>query len=204
MGNQTKHIFKYTAESSQKLRKKLVGHPGMVVWLTGLSGAGKSTISFALEKRLLETGGLTYCLDGDNLRLGINENLGFSEEDRSENVRRIAHIARLFQDACFIVIVACISPASHMRENAKQIIGTENFLEVYVKADINTCQLRDPKGLYKKVQNGEIKNFTGISAAYEEPAQPDIVLDTEKIKVDDSVEYLFSEITKRVEWMDKP
>ncbi|MEL7634741.1 adenylyl-sulfate kinase [Sporomusa sphaeroides] len=202
MEKQTKYIFKYIAADSPQIRKKLVGHQGMVVWLTGLSGAGKSTISFVLEKRLLETGCLAYCLDGDNLRFGINENLGFSEQDRSENVRRIAHIARLFKDACFIVIVACISPASHMRENAKAIIGTEGFLEVFVKADIKTCQQRDPKGLYKKVQNGEIKNFTGINMVYEEPAQSNIIVDTEKNQINECVGYLFSEITKRIDWTD--
>jgi len=197
-----KNIFKHTVEITQNTRKKLVGHKGIVVWLTGLSGAGKSTISFALEKKLLDKGCMAYCLDGDNLRFGINENLGFSEQDRSENIRRIGHIARLFQDACFIVIVACISPTCNMRENAKQIIGIENFLEVYVKADIKVCQKRDPKGLYKKVQTGEIKNFTGISAVYEKPVQPAIILDTEKMNLDNCVEYLFSEITKRIDWTD--
>jgi adenylyl-sulfate kinase len=197
-----KNIFKHTAEITQNTRKDLVGHKGIVVWLTGLSGAGKSTISFALEKNLLDAGCMAYCLDGDNLRLGINENLGFSEQDRSENIRRIAHIARLFQDACFIVIVACISPMCSMRENAKQIIGVENFLEVYVKADIEICQKRDPKGLYIKAQKGEIKNFTGIGAGYEEPDNPAIILDTEQMKVENCIEYLFSEITNKIDWKD--
>lgn len=203
MDNETKYIFKQVSESAQNARKELIGHNGMVVWLTGLSGAGKSTLSFSLEKKLLAAGWFAYCLDGDNLRFGINEDLGFSEQDRSENIRRIAHIAHLFQEACYIVIVACISPTCQMRDKAKQIIGAEKFLEVYVKADIMTCQQRDPKGLYKKVQTGEIKNFTGISAGYEEPLLPALIIDTEKSKVDECVEYLFSEITKRIEWTDK-
>ncbi|MCG8485303.1 MAG: adenylyl-sulfate kinase, partial [Clostridia bacterium] len=133
--------------------------PGLVVWFTGLSGSGKSTIAVEAEKELIKQGKVVYRLDGDNIRHGLNCDLGFSEEDRAENIRRIAEVAALFKDACLITLISCISPYEKMRQFAKKTIGEGHFIEVYVKADIETCMKRDPKGLYEKVKDKEIKNF---------------------------------------------
>jgi adenylylsulfate kinase len=152
-------------------------HP-VTLWFTGLSGAGKSTIAFALEKRLLELGQASYVLDGDNVRHGLNRDLGFSAQDRTENIRRIAEVAHLMNDAGLIVISAFISPYRVDREIARGIIGTENFLEIYVDTPIAVCEQRDPKGMYKKARAGQLKDFTGVSAPYESPLEPALVLDT--------------------------
>jgi len=148
------------------------------IWLTGLSGAGKSTLAFALEKRLLELGQASYVLDGDNVRHGLNRDLGFSPADRTENIRRIAEVARLMNDAGLIVITAFISPYREDREIARKVIGAENFLEVHVSTPLMVCEERDPKGFYKKARAGEMPGFTGISAPYEPPLDPILALDT--------------------------
>jgi len=155
---------------------------GLVVWFTGLSGSGKSTISTAVERLLCEQNIKTYLLDGDNLRQGINSDLGFSDADRNENIRRVSEIAKLFCEAGFVVLVSVISPFAAMREKAKLLIGEQRFILVYVKAQLSVCMERDPKGLYKK----KIKQFTGIDSAYEPPENPDITLDTEKLSVDEA------------------
>ncbi len=164
-------------------RCKNLKQTGLVIWFTGLSGSGKSTIAVEVEKVLLEKGKAVYRLDGDNIRHGLNNDLGFSPEDRKENIRRIAEVAALFKDAGLIVLASFISPYREGREFARRRAGTDYFKEIYVKADIQICAQRDPKGLYKKAQQGKIENFTGISAPYEEPENPDLVLNTEKLSV---------------------
>jgi len=155
-------------------RCRVLGQQGKVVWFTGLSGSGKSTIAVELEKMLNEAGKAVYLLDGDNIRCGINSDLGFSDEDRNENIRRIGEIAALFRDAGIITLVSFISPFREMRRVARERAGEGNFVEVYVNTDLQTCMERDPKGLYKK----QIQNFTGKDSTYEEPHNPELVLDT--------------------------
>jgi adenylyl-sulfate kinase len=187
------------------MNRSLVWHPGQVgseeraqllkqrpatLWLTGLSGAGKSTIACALERRLLEIGHSAYVLDGDNVRHGLNRDLGFSPGDRAENIRRIAEVARLMNDAGLIVITAFISPYRADREMAREIIGSTEFLEVYVNTPMPVCEARDPKGFYKLARSGELPAFTGISAPYEQPLNPACSLDTAVLGVEACVELL--------------
>ena len=164
-----------------------LGQKGQVFWFTGLSGSGKSTIAVEVEKALLEQGKAVYRLDGDNIRHGLNSDLGFSTGDRKENLRRIAEVAALFKDAGLITLVSFISPYRESREFARSCVGENFFKEIYVKADLATCAERDPKGLYKKAAAGEIKDFTGISAPYEEPENPDLVVDTTDNTLEESV-----------------
>ena len=179
-------------ERNIKLKQK-----GLVYWLTGLSGSGKSTIATKLERKLIDNNIFCFRLDGDNVRLGLNSDLGFEMEDRKENLRRISHVAKLFKDANVITLVSFISPLIEQRFAAKQIIG-DDFIEVYVKADIETCINRDPKGIYKKAISGEIKNFTGISSPYEIPKNPEIILDTESYNVEQLVDTLYNDIKIRL------
>jgi len=176
-----KNIKWHMGEISYKHRCQLLKQKGTVIWLTGLSGSGKSTIAVELEKILYERGFLAYRLDGDNIRHHLNQDLGFSDHDRRENVRRIASVARLLCDAGIITIVACISPCHFMRQSAKESIGEQYFIEVFVKASIESCRKRDPKNLYQKVKLKKIKQFTGIDAYYIPPEQPTIIIDTEKL-----------------------
>ena len=185
--NLVEHKHKVTKEDRQKLLKQ----KSPVIWLTGLSGSGKSTIANELAIKLQEKGKLAYILDGDNVRMGLNKDLGFSDDDRKENIRRIAEVAKLLSDAGVIVITAFISPFREERERAKDIIGRDNFLEVYVKADLEVCEERDPKGLYKKARSGEIPMFTGIDSPYEEPINPDILTRTDKQDIKESVEFIY-------------
>jgi len=199
MNNITWHNSKIT----QTERQKNMGQKGMTLWFTGLSGSGKSTIAADLEKKLVNDGFCTYLLDGDNLRHGINENLGFSSEDRDENIRRISHITALMADSGLITIVSAISPMENMRQSTKKICGINGvFAEIYVKTSIDECIKRDPKGLYKKAKNGEIQNFTGISSPYEEPKNPTITLDTELFSVEKCVEKVYNYV-KMMQKMDK-
>lgn len=161
------------------------GHPSAVVWLYGLSGSGKSTIANALEKRLFEMGNHTYCLDGDNTRLGLNKDLGFSAIDRLENVRRVAEVAKLMADAGMIVLVSLITPYEEQRSLVKEILKNKRFLDVYIDCDLATCEQRDPKGLYKKARAGEISNFTGISDPFEEPTTESFRVNTSKYDVNE-------------------
>lgn len=156
-------------------REKLKNQKGTVIWLTGLSGAGKSTLANELENKLHQLGKHTYILDGDNLRLGLNKDLGFSKEDRVENIRRVAEVSRLMLDAGLIVITAFISPYREDRKMAKDLIGAKNFIEVFVDTPIEICEERDPKGLYKRARAGEILNMTGINSPYEPPTNSDFV-----------------------------
>ena len=163
------------------------GHPSAVVWLCGLSGSGKSTIANTLEKRLFEMGNRTYVLDGDNTRMGLNKELGFSAVDRLENVRRVAEVAKLMADAGLIVIVSLITPYEEQRKMIREILQGERLLEVFVKCDLETCEQRDPKGLYKKARAGEIQHFTGISDPFEEPANADVVVDSARLDVNECI-----------------
>ena len=170
-----------------------------MIWFTGLSGSGKSTIAIALERELHKRGLLCRILDGDNIRSGINNNLGFTEADRIENIRRIAEVSKLFVDTGIITIAAFISPSNDIREMAANIIGKDDFLEVYVSTPIEECECRDVKGLYAKARRGEIKNFTGISAPFEAPAQPALVLDTSALSLEESVNKLLELILPRIQ-----
>lgn len=166
--------------------------------MTGLSGAGKTTLAYGLEKALFEKGYLTKILDGDQLRSGINSNLGFSDEDRHENIRRVAEISRLFVECGVVCIDSFISPTKQMRQTARQVIGSENFIEIYLKASLEVCESRDPKGLYKSARKGEIRNFTGIGSPYEVPVNPDLVIDTARYSINESLEICLDHILPRI------
>lgn len=179
-------------------KERLLGQRGLMVWFTGLSGSGKSTIAVALEKELHSRGLLCRILDGDNVRTGINANLGFSPEDRAENIRRIAEVGKLFVDTGIITIAAFISPSAGLRSMAAGIIGRDDFMEVFVSTPLAECERRDVKGLYAKARKGEIAEFTGISAPFEEPLNPNLSLDTSLLSVEESVARLLDEILRRV------
>jgi len=175
-----------------------LGQRGKVFWFTGLSGSGKSTLAIALEAKLFEQGFHVTVLDGDNIRTGINNNLGFSEEDRTENIRRIAEIARLFVANGQICIVSFISPMIVMRQQAKDIIGESDFVEVFIDTPLEECEARDVKGLYKKARAGEIPDFTGIHAPYEAPVRPAVHVKTQGKTIDESLDELYNEIIAKV------
>ena len=168
-------------------RERLLGQRGATIWLTGLSGSGKSTIAVAAEKALVERGRHAYVLDGDNIRHGLNKNLGFSPDDRTENIRRIGEVAKLFTDAGVIVFTSFISPYRADRDAVRGLMEDGDFIEVLVDASVETCESRDVKGLYAKARAGEIPEFTGISAPYEAPEKPELVLDTNRQSVEESV-----------------
>ena len=196
---ETKHIYPiFDRMLSRSDKEELLKQHSVMIWFTGLSGSGKSTIAIALERELQKRGLLCRILDGDNIRSGINNNLGFSAEDRIENIRRIAEIGKLFVDTGIITIAAFISPNNDIREIAANIIGKENFMEIYVSTPIKECERRDVKGLYAKARKGEIKNFTGISAPFEAPQHPALSLDTSKLSVEESVNKLLELILPRV------
>ena len=175
------------ADVKREDREKLNGHKAVVLWFTGLSGSGKSTLACAVESALFEKGCRTYVLDGDNVRHGLNNNLGFSPEDRTENIRRIGEVAKLFTDAGVIAMTAFISPYRADRDKAREISG-DSFIEVYVKCALEVCEERDTKGLYKKARSGEIPQFTGISAPYEEPESAELTVDTAAQDLEECVE----------------
>ncbi len=181
---------------SSEDRESLLGQKALTIWLTGLSAAGKSTLAFALEKALFAERRTCYVLDGDNIRHGLNKNLGFSNEDRTENIRRIAEVARLMNDAGMIVITAFISPFIVDREMARQIIGQDCFREVFVSRALEVCESRDPKGLYGKARAGQVLEFTGISSPYEAPKDPDLVVDTDRVAVENAV-FLLTKLISR-------
>ena len=175
---------------SKEKKEKLLNQKGKVVWLTGLSGSGKTTIALQLEKELYKLGFLVQILDGDNIRAGINNNLSFSEGDRTENIRRIAEVSKLFLNCGIITINCFVSPTIKMRQIAKKIIGKENYYEIFIDADLETCEKRDVKGLYKKARNGEIKNFTGINSQYEKPNNPRLEVNTSQLSIEESIEVI--------------
>ncbi len=182
----------------RKDKEELLHQHSVMIWFTGLSGSGKSTLAIALERELQNRGLLCRILDGDNIRSGINNNLGFTAEDRVENIRRIAEIGKLFVDTGVITIAAFISPNNELREMASNIIGKENFVEVYISTPIEECEKRDVKGLYAKARRGEIKNFTGISAPFEAPEDAALSIDTSKHSVKESVDMLLDLILPKV------
>ena len=200
MNNQkTNHIYPiFDRMLGRADKEELLKQHGLMIWFTGLSGSGKSTIAIALEREFQQRGLLCRILDGDNIRSGINNNLGFSAEDRVENIRRIAEVGKLFVDTGIITLAAFISPNNEIREMAAGIIGKEDFLEIYVSTPLEECERRDVKGLYAKARRGEIKNFTGISAPFEAPTHPALSLDTSKLSLKESVDQLLDLILPKV------
>ncbi|MCC8154479.1 MAG: adenylyl-sulfate kinase [Tannerellaceae bacterium] len=183
----------------RKDKEQLLHQRGVMVWFTGLSGSGKSTLAIALERELHAKGYLCRILDGDNIRSGINNNLGFSAADRIENIRRIAEVGKLFVDTGIITLAAFISPNDYIREMAGSIIGKEDFLEVYVSTPLEECERRDVKGLYAKARRGEISDFTGVSAPFEAPVHPALALDTSVLTVEESVRRLMALILPKID-----
>jgi len=181
------NITWHRGQVGRRQREALLRQRGATIWLTGLSGSGKSTLAVTTEAALLKRGHLAYVLDGDNVRHGLNRNLGFSPEDRTENIRRIGEVAKLFTDTGVIVFTSFISPYRADRDAARALFDGGDFIEVYLAASVETCEGRDPKGLYQKARAGEIPEFTGVSAPYEAPAHPELVLDTGSLGVDESV-----------------
>lgn len=196
---ETNHIYPiFDKMLGRSDKEALLGQRGIMIWFTGLSGSGKSTVAIALERELQKRGLLCRILDGDNIRSGINNNLGFSAEDRVENIRRIAEIGKLFVDTGIITLAAFISPNNDIREMAARIIGKEDFMEIYVSTPLEECERRDVKGLYAKARQGEIRNFTGISAPFEAPEHPALSLDTSVLSVEESVKQLLALILPKV------
>jgi adenylylsulfate kinase len=193
------NIFTIFDEMLQRSDKEdFLKQKAKVIWMTGLSGSGKTTIAKVLERKLHEQGHLCQLLDGDNIRAGINNNLGFSEEDRKENIRRIAEVSKLFVNCGIITINCFVSPTIEIRQTAKDIIGQDDFLEVFVNTPLEVCEARDVKGLYKKARAGEIKNFTGIDAPFEAPIHPDLDLKTANRKIDETADELLRFIIKHI------
>lgn len=192
------NIIPHNFTITQQQRSDLKNHKPLLVWFTGLSGSGKSTIANALEKALFEEKIHTYLLDGDNVREGLNNNLSFSPEDRTENIRRIAEVANLMIDAGLVVIASFVSPYREDRENVKRIVGYNNFVEVFVNTPIEECERRDVKGLYAMARAGEIQNFTGVNAPYESPMAPDVEVDTMMVSVEEAVAFILKFIAKKM------
>jgi adenylylsulfate kinase len=180
------HVVWHEGSVDRAARQRLLNQKGVTVWMTGLSGSGKSTIACILERLLIEQGKLAYRLDGDNMRMGLNKNLGFSTEDRAENIRRIGEVAKLFTDAGLIVIASFISPYRKDREQVRAAMTAGDFVEVYVNVSLQEAEKRDPKGLYKKARAGQIRGFTGIDDPYEAPEHPEVFIETEKTQPDDA------------------
>ena len=190
----SKNISWSASTVTRRERERTHGPRSVILWLTGLSGSGKSSIAHRLEQRLTERNAIAYVLDGDNVRHGISSDLGFSPEDRMENIRRIGEVAKLFVDSGAIIVCAFISPLRLQRQRVRELVGKDDFVELYVRASLAVCEERDPKGLYKKARAGEIPDFTGIGAPYEPPEQPEVTVDTERQDIDEStnqvLEYL--------------
>lgn len=182
----------------RKDRERFLNQKSKVLWLTGLSGSGKSTIAEGLEKKLFENGFFAQVLDGDNIRTGINKNLGFSLEDRAENIRRIAEIAKLYLNSGVITICSFVSPTVLIRKNAEQIIGKSNFVEIFVNTPLEICEKRNVKGLYKKARKGEIKGFTGIDSPYERPLKPELEILTNQQSIEESVDFVYQHILTKI------
>jgi len=181
------NVLYHQASVTRQRRNKLNDHHSVVLWFTGLSGSGKSTLAHALEEKLFQKGCRTFVLDGDNVRHGLNSNLDFSESDRTENIRRISEVSKLMLESGLIVMTAFISPFNKDRNEAKRLISNDDFIEIYCKASLETCEARDVKGLYKKARAGKIKNYTGIDSPYEVPENPDLIIDTDNETLDNAV-----------------
>ena len=181
------NIIYHKASVTRQRRNKLNNHRSIVLWFTGLSGSGKSTIAHALEEKLFQKGCRTFVLDGDNVRHGLNSNLDFSEKGRTENIRRISEVSKLMMESGLIVMTAFISPFNKDRDEARKLISNDDFIEIYCKASLETCEARDVKGLYKRARAGEIKNYTGIDSPYEKPEKPELVIDTDQQSLEESI-----------------
>ncbi len=192
------NIIRHDYSVNREERRVNLGQNSFLMWFTGLSGSGKSTIANALEHKLHKMGYKTYALDGDNIRKGINKGLTFSPEDRTENIRRIAEVANLLVDAGIIVLAAFVSPYKKDRENIRNIVGNDNFVEIFVNTSLEECERRDVKGLYKKARAGEIKDFTGINAPYEAPDSPDIEIITDDLSLEQCVDIVFEQIRPKL------
>jgi len=192
-----KNIIHHKHEVTKQQRAKLKKQQPCVLWFTGLSGSGKSTIANALELKLNQLQKHTYLLDGDNIRLGLNKDLAFSDEDRIENIRRIGEVAKLFVDAGTIVLTAFISPFRKDRQSVRDLLNKDEFIEIYINTPLEVCESRDPKGLYKKVRQGKIVNFTGISSLYEAPTKADIYIQTDIMAVNDSVKLIIEYLKEK-------
>jgi adenylylsulfate kinase len=184
----------YIQQQIKEIHEKQFAQKAVCIWFTGLSGSGKSTLAEALQQKLIENGNITQYLDGDLLRNSLNNNLGFSEADRLENIRRVAEVTKLFLNAGIICINAFISPTNEIRNLAKSIIGEENFIEIYLSTPIETCEKRDPKGLYEKARSGELKNFTGIDSVFEVPKNAKMVINTELYSIKETVEFIWNKL----------
>ena len=201
MKNAGKNIFPIFDELLQKTDKEqLLKQKSITVWMTGLSGSGKSTVAKGLERYLHEHGFLTQLLDGDNVRVGINNNLGFSNEERTENIRRIAEVSKLFINCGVITLNCFVSPTREIRQMAKEIIGVENFIEVFINTSVAECEKRDVKGLYAKARAGEIKNFTGIDAPFEAPNNAAVVVNTAELSIDESIQKVLDYILPKIKF----
>ncbi|MCH9660130.1 MAG: adenylyl-sulfate kinase [Bacteroidetes bacterium] len=192
------NVIPHTFSIDRNVRRALKKHNAFLLWFTGLSGSGKSTIANAVEKALVEKQIHTYTLDGDNVRKGLNNNLTFSPEDRTENIRRIGEVANLMVDAGLVVLAAFVSPYQKDRDNLKAILGDSNFVEVFINTPVEECERRDVKGLYAKARAGEIKNFTGINAPYEAPKDPEIEIDTTEVSIAEAVEMILTHIENKL------
>ena len=191
-------VFPQIHKINKEDRNKLAGNRSFVIWFTGLSGSGKSTLANFLEQKLYENGIQTYILDGDNIRFGLNKDLDFSDEGRKENIRRIGEVAKLMTDAGIVVLTAFISPFREDRKTVRQLLDKNDFIEIYVKCDLNVCEERDVKGLYSKARAGEIKDFTGIDSPYEEPENPEFVIDTTENSIEESVDRIYTYLESRL------
>lgn len=191
------NIVWHHATVTKEDRRTKNGHHSAVLWFTGLSGSGKSTLANAVSKKLFELGIQNYVLDGDNIRHGLNKDLGFSAEDRTENIRRIGEVAKLFVDSGQFVLTAFISPFARDRQLVRQLLANDEFIEIYVKCPLEECEKRDPKGLYKKARNGEIREFTGIDSPYEEPVSPELTIETHRHSLEQCVEQVIAYLRHR-------
>ena len=181
------NVIYHQASVTRQRRNKLNGHQSVVLWFTGLSGSGKSTLAHALEEKLFQKGHRTFVLDGDNVRHGLNSNLDFSEKGRTENIRRISEVSKLMLESGLIVMTAFISPINKDRSDARKLISSDDFIEIYCKASLETCETRDVKGFYKRARAGEIKNYTGVDSPYESPKNPELIIDTDNQSLEESV-----------------
>ncbi len=197
MEHKEANLTEHNSKITKKDRARLNGHRSFILWFTGLSGSGKSTIAHRLEERLFEIGVRTYVLDGDNVRTGLNKGLGFSAEDREENIRRIGHVAKLFVDAGVVILTAFISPYKKDRTAVRSLVGSDEFVEIYVKCPLEICELRDVKGLYEKARRGVVKQFTGIDDPYEDPEHPEMILETDKVNSEQCVEEILTFLEAR-------
>jgi adenylylsulfate kinase len=192
------NIYPIQTKVSARQRQQLLKQHARLIWFTGLSGSGKSTLAVQLEAYLHDNGYATYLLDGDNIRTGLNKDLSFTDEGRVENIRRIGEVARLMLDAGIVVLSAFISPFKADRDQVKQIVGEDNYLEVFVDTPLEVCEQRDVKGLYKRARAGEVKNFTGIDSPYEVPEHPDVVIKTDQLSVEQSLELLINKVVTKL------